>query len=79
MVRWYSATVIKIRLISYLVTISKCCMTKLTLPTKTEVTAEIEIPVKIWEEAERRAAAAGGDLDEYLLDHLLIEYEFSRA
>jgi len=54
-------------------------MSKLTLPTKTDVTAEIEIPAEIWQEAERRAGNSGGDLDEYLLDHLLIEYEFSRA
>lgn len=54
-------------------------MSNHTLPTKTDVTAEIEIPAEIWDEAERRAGNAGGDLDEYLLDHLLIEYEFVKA
>jgi len=46
---------------------------------KVDVTAEIEVPSHIWERAERRAAAAGGDRREYLLDHLMIEYEFSKS
>jgi len=46
---------------------------------KVDVTAEIEVPAHILERAERRAAAAGGDRDEFLLDHLLIEYEFSKS
>lgn len=46
---------------------------------KVDVTAEIEVPPEIWERAERRAAAAGGDRDEWLLDHLLIDYKFSKS
>jgi len=46
---------------------------------KVDVTAEIEVPPEIYDRAERRAAAAGGDRAEYLLDHLMIEYDFSKA
>ena len=43
---------------------------------KTTVQTQVEVPTEILKLAERRADAAGGDLDEYLFDHLLIEYEF---
>jgi|AntDeeMinimDraft_8_1070380.scaffolds.fasta_scaffold00719_3 hypothetical protein len=46
---------------------------------KEDVTAEIEVPPQIWERAERRAAAAGGDRSEFLLDHLMIDYEFRKS
>jgi len=41
--------------------------------------ATVEVPQEIYELAEKRAAAADGDLDEYLLDHLMIEYDFIQA
>lgn len=52
---------------------------------KTDVTAEVEVPADIWDRAEQRhqTAQQTGDVDapltEYLLDHLLIEYEFTRV
>ena len=46
---------------------------------KVDVTAEIEVPPEIYDRAERRAAAAGGDRAEYLLDHLMIEYDFTKG
>ena len=51
---------------------------------KTDVTAEITVPGHIWDRAKARHAAhadtnTSSTIEEYLLDHLLIEYEFTRA
>lgn len=51
---------------------------------KAEVKAEITVPSHILDRAEERHAAAhdtnpSTTIEEYLLDHLLIEYEFTRA
>jgi len=51
---------------------------------KADVKAEITVPSHIWDRAEERYAAAhetnpSTTIEEYLLDHLLIEYEFTRA
>lgn len=51
----------------------------LEVPTKVDVQAEIEVPAHIWELAEKRADAANGDRDAYLLDHLMFDYQFIKS
>ena len=52
---------------------------ELDVPTKITVDADLEVPAHIWDTAEQRAATADGDLQEYLLDHLMIDYQFTRV
>ena len=52
---------------------------ELDVPTKITVDADLEVPAHIWDVAEQRAATADGDLQEYLLDHLMIDYQFTRV
>lgn len=51
----------------------------LTEQPRVSTQATVEVPQDIYELAEKRAAAGDGDLDEYLLDHLMIEFDFVQA
>ena len=52
---------------------------ELDVPTKITVDADLEVPAHIWDKAEQRAATGDHDLQDYLLDYLMIDYQFTKV
>jgi len=54
---------------------------ELDVPTKVDTRAEIEVPAHVWEIAEQRhqQSDTSSTFEEYLLDHLLIDYQFTKT